>query len=287
MPAALSAMTDQEFAALCGVVLERSGVRVSETKKHLLESRLARRVEELGFDDYSQYVRFLTAGPYQADEFEELLGRLAVNETSFWRNQAQLDVFETLVLPNLIRDRAESRRLRIWSAGCSTGEEPYTLAMQVYRTLGARLGDWRIEILGTDTSERALAFAQEGLYTSFSFRGANPLNMGRYFREQGGRFRIDPALRGMVMFEHHNLGEALAARRHGVWDVIFCRNVLGHFDDEMRSRCVRMFHEQLAADGRLFVGHADELHGTGGVFVPADPPEGIAYRKNDTLGIGA
>jgi len=287
MPAALSAMTDQEFAELRRIVHERSGVRVEEGRKPVLESRLARRLEELGFDDYSQYVRFLTAGPYQADEFEELLGRLTLNETSFWRNQAQLDVFETLVLPNLIRDRGESKRLRIWSAGCSTGEEPYTLAMQVYRTLGARLGDWRVEILGTDISERALAFAQEGWYTSFSFRGSSPLNTGRYFREQGGLFRIDPTLQNMVTFERHNLSETLAARRHGVWDVIFCRNVLGHFDDDLRSRCVRMFRDQLADDGRLFIGHADELRGTGDAFEPAESPEGLAYRKNGTDGYPA
>ncbi|MBL0926729.1 MAG: protein-glutamate O-methyltransferase CheR [Phycisphaerales bacterium] len=272
-------MQDKDFAALRDMIYKKSGIFFQDSKKYVLESRLSRRLEELEMTDFGQYVAFLTIGPYQADEFQEMFNRITINETSFFRNQPQLDVLENVFLPRLLKAREPSRRLRIWSAACSTGEEPYTLAMQVHRTLGVRLPDWKVEILGTDISERCLMAAQEGRYTSFSFRSVNPLIIKRYFREEGSQFVLDPQVRQMVNFELHNLKDTLAAARRGQWDLILCRNVMIYFDDAMKRSCARMFYDQLAQDGVLFIGHSETLRSVDVPFKPVQVPQAFAYTK--------
>ena len=278
MPATLE-MSTKEFNDLRAIIYQRSGIAFQDNKKYVLESRLARRLEELSMDSFGQYVQFLSIGPFQGDEFQEMFNRITINETSFFRNEPQLDAFESVALNKLLESRKSTKRLRIWSAACSTGEEPYTLAMQVNRTLGVRLADWRIEILGTDISERCLLAAEKGRYTSFSFRSVNPLIVKRYFKEEGGEYVLDPTIKSMVNFELLNLKDTLAARRHGTWDVIFCRNVMIYFDDEMKGRVVKMFHEQLAQDGFLFIGHSETLRNLNVAFTALPIPQAFAYQK--------
>ena len=208
-------MTDEEFNRLRQVVYDRSGIHFQDSKKYVLESRLSRRLDELDMTSFKQYIAFLTMGPYQTEEFQEMFNRITINETSFFRNQPQLDVFEKRVLPKLLEARQSTKRLRLWSAACSTGEEPYTLAMILHRSLGVRMPDWHIEILGTDISERCLLAAQKGMYTSFSFRSVNPLVQQRYFKQDGNAFHLSPDIKQMVNFELHNLKDGLAAKRHG------------------------------------------------------------------------
>src|SRR5690606_35811536 len=141
----------------------------------------------------------------------------------------------------------------------STGEEPYTLAMLVHRTLGVRLADWRIEILGTDISEKALQTAVKGEYTSYSIRTTSSLLVDRYFTKNGQNYTLDPTIRSMVTFEKHSLKVRLAAKRHGTWDIIFCRNVLIYFVKAMKEQVIGTFSEQLAPDGALFIGHNETL----------------------------
>jgi len=273
------AMSDKQFEQLRKIVYDRAGIHFPEAKKYVLESRLARRLEELEFDDYDQYLMFITVGPYREDEFQEMFNRITINETSFFRNEPQLEVFERKVLPELMEKRRSTRRLRIWSAACSTGEEPYTLAMQIHRSLGVQLADWRVEILGTDISEKVLLAAQSGVYTSYAIRSTSPLVLKRYFKEEAGQYTIDPEIRSMVHFELLNLKDAFAAKRFGTWDVIFCRNVLIYFDDEMKTRCAKLFHEQLNDDGVLFIGHSETLRGVDVPYESLPMPQAFAYRK--------
>lgn len=277
MPAA--AMTDNQFNQLRKLVYARSGISFSDGKRYVLESRLARRLEELKIDNFDQYMTFLSIGPYRDDEFQEMFNRITINETSFFRNEPQLDVFERSVLPRLLEARKATRRLRIWSSACSTGEEPYTLAIQVHRTLGVRLPDWKIEILGSDISEKVLLAAQAGRYASYATRTTSPLVLKRYFKEVNGFYQIDPTIQSMVHFELLNLKDAAAARRFGTWDVIFCRNVLIYFDDAMKDHCASLFHDQLAEDGVLFIGHSETLRNTSRPFVPLPAPEAFAYAR--------
>ena len=233
MTSASLTMTQPQFDRLRRLIYERSGIHFQDSKKYVLESRLARRVEELKFENFDQYLQFLTTGPYQQDEFQEMFNRITINETSFFRNEAQLDVFERQVLPRLLDARRKTKVLRIWSSACSTGEEPYTIAIQLHRSLGLRLADWQIEILGTDISEKVLLAAQTGRYASYSMRSIQPMVLQRYFKEVNSFYQIDPTIQSMVRFELLNLKDAVAARRFGTCDVIFCRNVLIYFDDSM------------------------------------------------------
>ncbi len=279
MPIQNKTMSTAQFEKLRKVVYERSGIFFQDSKKYVLESRLARRLDELEFDDFDQYIMFLTAGPYQTDEFQEMFNRITINETSFFRNEPQLDVFEREILPKLIESRNASKTLRIWSAACSSGEEPYTLAMQIHRSLGVRLSDWKIEILGTDISEKVLMTAQNAKYPHYSIRSVNPMILNRYFKQDGSMYQLDPTIQSMVHFEKLNLKDRLAAKRFGMWDVIFCRNVMIYFDDSMKNHCAKLFHEQLQNDGTLFIGHSETLRNLDVNFEALPFPKGFAYKK--------
>lgn len=279
MPTASLTMSPGQFEQLRKLVYDKSGIWFPDSKKYVLESRLARRLEELEFDNFDQYYMFLTIGPFKDDEFQEMFNRITINETSFFRNEPQLNFFEKDILPKLIEARQKEKRLRIWSSACSTGEEPYTIAIQLHRTLGVRLSDWRVEILGTDISEKVLISAQAGRYASYATRSMQPLIYQRYFKEASGFAQIDPAIQSMVHFELLNLKDAIAARRFGTFDVIFCRNVLIYFDDPMKHHCVKMFHNQLAKDGTLFIGHSESLRNIPVAFEQLPTPQAFAYQK--------
>lgn len=285
--AARISLTEKQFAKMRDVIYKRSGIHFPDNKKYILESRLGHRLVELEMDDYDQYIAFLTMGPYQNEEFQEMFNRITINETSFFRNDAQLQVFEKQILPELLEARATTKRLRIWSAACSTGEEPFTLAIIVHRSLGIRLPDWRIEIMGTDISERVLRTAQSGIYTNYSMRSTPELIKSKYFREDKGSWHIRDDIRDMVSFQLHNLKDTMAARAHGTWDVIFCRNVLIYFDDVMKSQVAKMFATQLATDGTLFIGHSENIREVTDAFEPMPIPQGFCYRKRSKSGISA
>lgn len=272
-------MSAGQFDQLRKIIYERAGIHFPDNKKYVLESRLGHRLGELEIETYDDYIAFLTTGPYQQDEFQEMFNRITINETSFFRNEPQLEVFEKQVLPRIIEARKDVKRLRIWSAACSSGEEPFTLAIQVHRTLGVRLMDWRVEILGTDISEKALSVAQSGRYTDYATRTMSPLVMSRYFSKDGPYSVIDPQIRSMVRFEVHNLKDRLGARRLGTWDVIFCRNVMIYFDDAMKKDLLRTFSEQLADDGVLFVGHSETVRGLVPTLSPMAVPQGFCHEK--------
>ena len=241
-------LTDPQFQTLRRVVYGLAGIHFQDTKKYVLETRLARRLEELGFDNFGPYLALLTAGPRASDECQEMFNRITINETSFFRNAPQLEVFEQRVLPELLEKRRAAKTLRLWSAACSSGEEPYTLAMIVHRCLGVRLADWKVEILGTDISGEVLGQARTGRYPPYAVRSTEPAAMRRYFTAQGRDFVLDPEIRSMVHFEQFNLKDAYAARRYGIFDAIFCRNVMIYFDPPMKKSCAQMFHKQLADD---------------------------------------
>jgi chemotaxis protein methyltransferase CheR len=272
-------MSASQFDKLRKIIYDRAGIHFPDAKKYVLESRLGRRLEELEIDDYDQYISFLTIGPYKDDEFQEMFNKITINETSFFRNEPQLEVFEKYALPKLIEARSSVKRLRVWSAACSSGEEPYTLAMLIHRALGVRMADWRIEVLGSDISEKVLSDAQSGRYTDYSMRTTNPLVKQRYFKQDGPYWVIDPTIKSMVNFDLHNLKDRMAAKRYGTWDVIFCRNVMIYFDDGMKEQVVNTFADQLATDGWLFIGHSETLRGLKTPFEQMPMSQGFCYQK--------
>jgi chemotaxis protein methyltransferase CheR len=276
-------MTQAEFEQLRTIIYERSGIYFEDNKKYILDSRLMRRLKELDLEGFDQYIALLSMGPFQMDEFQEMFNRITINETSFFRNEIQLDIFEKKILPTLLEKRNATKRLRIWSAASSTGEEPYTLAIMLHRTLGTRLTDWNIEILGTDISEKALTTAQEGKYPEYAFRTTPALVRNRYFRQDGAMWTIDNAIRKMVNFDVLNLKDRMGARRRGTWDIIFCRNVLIYFDDKMKADLSDTFASLIARDGYALVGHSEKLTDTSGTFTSVSSPQAFAYRAPDAV----
>lgn len=272
-------MTSAQFTKLAKIIYDRSGIHFPDNKKYVLESRLSRRLQELEIETYDDYISFLTMGPYQQEEFQEMFNKITINETSFFRNEPQLDVFEKQVLPELLEERKSTKRLRLWSAPCSSGEEAYTLAILVHRSLGLQMMDWRIEILGTDISEQMLEVAQSGKYTDYALRSTPALVKQRYFKQEGAFWVLDPTIKSMVNFEVLNLKDRLAAKRHGQWDVIFCRNVLIYFDQPMKEQVIRMMWDQLRPDGALFIGHSETLRGLPVGFTQMPIPQGFCYAK--------
>jgi len=279
-------MSDAQFNKLREIIYQRSGIHFTDMKKYVLESRLTRRVAELEMDNFDQYIMLLSIGPYREDEFQEMFNRITINETSFFRNEPQLNVFENTVLPSMLESRSRTKKLRIWSAACSTGEEPYSIAIMLHRALGIRLNEWQIEILGTDISEKALLTAQSARYANYSIRSTNKLVVSRYFQETSGFYQLNPDIQKMVSFETLNLKDALAARRHGMFDVIFCRNVMIYFDKDMRKHCLSMFHKQLAEDGTLFIGHSENIRDFQD-FSPRPEAQAFAYHKTAFINKGA
>ena len=228
---------------------------------------------------YDAYLDRLAAAATRAPELRELVDRVVINETSFFRNEPQLRVFEERTLPTLLAARAATKRLRIWSAACSTGEEPYTLAIIVHRALGAALASWNVEILGTDISERALAAARAATYPPYALRGTPQPVRDRYFTAANGSSLLDQSVRSMVAFEPHNLGDASGARRLGVWDAVFCRNAMIYFDAAMKRRVASVLAGRLAPDGVLFIGHSERLDDVTDALARLPYPQGFCYGK--------
>ena len=276
MTLAQRTLSDTQFEQLRRLIYDQSGIWFADNKRYVLETRLSRRLEQLGMEHFGQYVQLLRLSPWGSDEFQEMFNRITINETVFFRNAPQLKVFEDRVLPDLLEKRRHSKRLRIWSAACSSGEEAYTLAILVHRTLGVRMMDWHIEILGTDLSERVLLQAHEGWYSSYATRGADELTLRTYFRPENNGHRINDDLKQMVDFERLNLKDRWAARRHGKFDVIFLRNVLIYFDKQMANAVIQLAHEMLAPGGTLFVGHSETVKDPAR-FEPRAEPEAFAY----------
>lgn len=273
-------LRQEQFDTLRAIIYAHVGIHFPDGKKSLLESRLSRRLGELGLESFDQYTKYLTFAPQREDELQEMLSRVTVNQTSFFRDPAQLAFIRGTVLPGLIESRCAELTLRIWSAACSTGEEAYTLAVLVHQVLGERLPDWRIEILGTDVSAKAIAAATEARYTDESVRAIEPAVRERYFKQDGPFWRPDPLVSSLVSFDVHNLKDRLGAKRYGQWDAVVCRNALIYFDDAMKARVASMFADQLRPDGWLIVGASDSLgwpevpltahgDGTGHAFRPS------------------
>ncbi len=246
----LGAFIEQNFA-----------IRLTETNYRALDFFIPRRLEELGlsFDDYLQ---FLAADLHKhGSEIKALLDEVTVQETYFFRDWGQFQALKEVVLPDLLEKNKHSRSLRIWSAGCSTGEEPYTIGI-LLREHFPQILDWNILIRGTDVNMFALKKAREALYTRHSFRGVPDFYRQKYFKPVGNRFALDESVKKMVQFDYFNLAsDSFLPVGHGNrWDLIFCRNVLIYFHRDRIVSLLERFHEALRPEGYLFLGFSESLH---------------------------
>lgn len=251
-------MTAEQFRLLSDLVQDASGLAMREDLKFVAERRLLPRVEALGLSDFGAYQRYLRFDARGKDELELAVELLLPHETYFFREPAQLDCFVKELVPKLVEQHSAKRKLRLWSAGCSSGEEPYTLAMLLEET--GRFAGWDVQVHGTDLSRRMLAAARKAEYTQSSLRSTSYERRARHFEPvPGGKVRVKAPLRARVSFSQLNLVTPEASDVLPYMDVVFCRNVLIYFDVEARKQVIRSLYRRMQAGAWLLLGHSESL----------------------------
>ncbi len=273
-------ITDQEFIGLRDFIYAQCGIYIADNRKYLLENRLGNRLKKLNLKNFDEYYNFLRFDVGKANELKKLFEVITTNETSFYRNPPQLQVFQEKVLSEVLKERrAHGKSLRIWSAGCSTGEEPYTLSMIIHELLKSEVGSWDIRITANDLSERVLESARKGVYNDYTLRTTPEDIAKRYFDMNSGTNKIKPEVKKLVSFGQINLKDRMQLKRVERSQIIFCRNVIIYFDDEMKRQVINAFYDNLLPGGYLFIGHSESLHNITRAFKPIHFPGAIIYRK--------
>jgi chemotaxis protein methyltransferase CheR len=269
-------LSDSEFRLFTELIYDECGISMGSEKRVFLESRLRRRMDELGIRAGYEYYCLVKHSKDRAREMPALLDTLMICETSFFRNQPQFELLKTVVLPEIIakKECTASRVIRVWSAGCATGQEPYSAVIAMLESLNDS-EEWTIRVFASDLSFTALERAQCGVYRADQLRGLEGDKVSKYFREQEGHYVISDRIKKRVIFDYHNLKHDNGLR--GL-DIIFCRNVMIYFDIEEQRRLVGRFANCLVPGGFLFLGHAESLQALSNRFAMVHRNKGIAYR---------
>jgi chemotaxis protein methyltransferase CheR len=249
---------------------------LTDDMRPTVERRLGERVNALGLESFGQYHRYLRYHPSREAETEMAVELVTTRETYFFREQAQLSAFRNEVLPEIRESAAARRSLTVWSAGCSTGEEVYTLAMLIAQT--AWFSGWEVRVFGNDISRRALQAARRAVYRPSSFR-AMPEEYQKFFVDTAGGREVVPAIRALGHFGHFNLLDEARSAMVGLVDAVFCRNVLIYFDRESRRRLIEIFYRRLRPGGFLMLGHSESLLNVSTAFELAHLSGDLVYRK--------
>ncbi len=276
-------MSPEEFNLFRDFINKNSGIFLDDYKAEALQTSLAALMRQRDIAEYSTYYNVLTNDQEGEEEFGKLLDLITVNETCFFRNPGQFEALRKHVLPELIarKKAAGDKTLRIWSAGCSSGEEPYSIAMTLLEAL-PNPSAWRIDILATDISRQVLADAQRGLYGKHALRETSSFHLRRYFRDTGnGKHSLNRQVRDMVSFSYHNLAkEPYPMLILGGWDIIFCRNVTIYFSIESVREVIKGFYDALHEGGYLFIGHAESLYKVNDEFILKRYGQAYVYKKD-------
>ena len=261
------AFTDEDFAYLGELVTSHTGITLGGHKRQLVYGRLTRRLRQLGLTEFAQYCRYLDQ--HLDAELGELVNAITTNLTSFFRENHHFEHLAQHALPDRLARGGPNRRLRLWSAGCSTGEEPYSIAMTLAETMGTELALWDVRLLATDIDTQVLARAASGIYDDERIEGISAAHQRRWFRRgtgpNQGKVKVDDALRELIVFNQLNLMDSVWPMR-GPFDIIFCRNVVIYFDKPTQKRLFDRYADLLAPGGYLYVGHSESLHGTSSRF---------------------
>ena len=270
-------MSQEVFRLLRELIYGHAGLSFGDDTRYLLERRLAPRLQYHGLPDFTAYHRFLRYDPGRRAELETAVEVLTTNETYFYREPHQLRAFSEEILPVLGQENRAQRRLRIWSAGCSTGEEVYTIAILLARS--GLFEGWDVDVFGSDIARRVLAVARAGAYGPHAFRTPEGEAIRPWFRREGSRWHVTDGIRRMASFGHLNLLDEASSGLAGGVDAIFCRNVMIYFDLLARKRVVRTFHEKLRAGGFLLLGHSESLLHVTADFELVHLRNDLVYRK--------
>lgn len=270
-------MTDEEFRLIRDLISDYCGIYFADSFKYLVERRLQPRLPVLNLTSFRDYYRMLKYSPDRAKEFDEIVERVTTNETYFFREMYQLRAFVEEVIPLVVAQRKPGDRIRVWSAGCSTGEEPYTIAMLLDEAPVAK--PFTVEVFGNDISRKVLRTARAGNYRESSFRQTEQRYIDKYFTKDGRAFQLNDGIRNRVTFGHLNLMDDAAMSLIANVDVIFCRNVIIYFSPEARARLLNMFHRKLRPGGYLLLGHSESLINASTDFELVPLKHDIVYRK--------
>lgn len=273
-----SMLTEETFKQMRDFIYEKSGIFVPDNKKYFLENRLGRRIQEKNLKGYEDYLYILKYGSDRV-EMVKLFDLITTNETFFFREPQQFNVFTGDLMKRVMEENAKSGRkdIKIWSAASSTGEEPYTLAIVMLEK--QELAGYRKEVYASDISESVLASARNGVYGSYSIRNISEQHLKKYFTNSNQQYAVSPSVKSLVKFMKINLVDEKDVRSIRGVDVIFCRNVLIYFDDKAKQKAVSLMYDALRPGGYLFVGTSESLHNITRAFKPIVINKVIVYQK--------
>lgn len=269
------------FIKLRNLIYERTGISYEENKIYYIKKRLYQRMHAGGFERVEDYIRHLKIFDPKGREFQQLMNLLTVNETYFFREFSQLQVFAESCLQEVLDHKAQAnnRIIKIFCAGCSTGEEAYTLGI-ILREMIDHYSSWEVLIKAIDIDENVISAARRGNYDQRSVKDVPPAYLQRYFTSPSkGEYVIDQDIKDMVVFEHLNIMDRRALRYEEDYDFVFCRNVLIYFDDVSRKQVVDKFYSMLRSGGYIFLGHAESLSRISSAFKIRRLSNHIVYQR--------
>ena len=262
-------------------IYENCGIYFQDNKKYLLESRLQKRVNFLGLGSFEEYYSFVTDSFKGTSEKKYLYEAITINETFFFRNQPQFDAMTSSILPELIQKKrsANQKKIRIWSAASSSGEEAYSTAMLIKDLILPKNPDFQFEIVGTDINNAVVDVSKKGIYKEYSVRQTPPYFLKKYFKRVDNTFQINPEIVSMANFKVMNLYDDAAMKMMYNFDLILCSNVLIYFDIKSKIKVVSHLYDSLNNGGYLFIGYSETLHGISKAFKLISFPKTIGYKK--------
>lgn len=256
-------ISDADFKRVAQAVYKHCGIHLTDAKRQLVSARLAKRVRAMGYKTYREYLDSVLADP-NGEEFTILIDSLSTNLTSFFRENDHFIFLKTKLIPLIVQERGGSNRyIRAWSAGCSTGEEPYTIAITLMESL-PQPTSWDIRLMASDISTKVLAQASAGTYTADKVQVVSPQLKAKYFEPRKmpdgtPAYTVNPMIRNLITFKYANLMEPFPFQ--GPMDFIFCRNVMIYFDKPTQEKLVNRYYQMLRPGGYLFTGHSESLTG--------------------------
>lgn len=270
------AISQEDFRFVSGYLHRESGISLSEEKTYLVENRLGELCRSIGMTSISALVQELKARP-AGEVKQQMVEAMTTNETSFFRDVSPFDALRMAIIPELIEARKHTRQLRIWSAAASTGQEAYSTAMLLDMSFSRMLKDWNLEILGTDLAEKVLERSRTGEYSQLEVnRGLPAQYLVAYFKKKASRWQINEQIRKIVRFEQMNLLNV--PDRVGLFDIVFCRNVLIYFDDQTKRRVLSQLRKRLRPDGYLILGASEVLTNGSDLFERVHKGGSVVYK---------
>ena len=272
-------LPDDIFHLFRDIIYKHCGVVLDESSKTFVENRLQRSVLRRKFDNFRDYYYFLKYDRKKDEELSNVIDLLTIHETYFFREEQQLKTFSDEVLPEVFKAKSQEKSLRIWSAGCSTGEEPYTISIIINEK--KEFKNWNVEIIGTDVSQRVLQSARRGLYQSTAFRVIDPRYISMYFHKEEDGYKINDDVKKNVVFLNLNVMDENKMALINSVDIIFCRNMIIYFDQDGKRNVINSFYRKLKVGGYLLLGHSESLINISTAFALRHFKYDMLYQKVD------